>query len=160
MISAGSYHTVGMKADGTAVACGMNFDKQCDLSGFKDLKMISAGQTHTLGLKQDGTVISAGSALMGQADVESWKNVVYISAGDCFSVGVTSVGEVLVCGKPVNTGSVENAQLLSSPASISAGNLCVAAIDKNGRLRVSGSGAPDISHLDDVEFIGKNFFIQ
>ena len=159
MISAGSYHTVGMKADGTAVACGMNFDKQCDLSGFSDLKMISAGQTHTLGLKRDGTVISAGSALMGQADVQEWKNVIYVSAGDCFSVGLTAKGEVLVCGRPVNTGTVENAQLLSSPASISSGNVCVATIDRNGKLWVIGSGAPDVSHLAEVQFEGNNFFI-
>jgi alpha-tubulin suppressor-like RCC1 family protein len=74
-----------LKSDGTVVACGLNFDKQCDLEGFNDIKMISAGQTHTLGLKKDGTVVCAGSFLMGQADVGDWKDVIYISAGNCFS---------------------------------------------------------------------------
>ena len=34
-VAAGSYHTVGLRADGTVVAAGANDSKQCDFSGWK-----------------------------------------------------------------------------------------------------------------------------
>ena len=38
-VSAGSWHTVIQKADGTVVAMGYNDAGQCDVSGWKDIKM-------------------------------------------------------------------------------------------------------------------------
>ena len=38
-ISAGMYHTVGLKADGTVVAVGDNGKGQCDVSGWTDIKL-------------------------------------------------------------------------------------------------------------------------
>ena len=34
-VAAGSRHTVGLKSDGTVVACGYNKNGQCDVSGWK-----------------------------------------------------------------------------------------------------------------------------
>ena len=36
-ISAGGYHTVGLKKDGTVVAVGDNSERQCDVSDWKDI---------------------------------------------------------------------------------------------------------------------------
>ena len=72
-ISAGLYHTVGLKADGTVVAVGSNRYGPCDVSGWKDIVAISAGDSHTVGLKADGTVAAVGSNKYGQCDVSGWK---------------------------------------------------------------------------------------
>ena len=38
-ISAGSAHTIGLKADGTVVAAGRNGDGQCEVSGWTGIKL-------------------------------------------------------------------------------------------------------------------------
>ena len=38
-ISAGYWHTVGLKADGTVVAVGYNEFGQCDVSGWTNIKV-------------------------------------------------------------------------------------------------------------------------
>ena len=38
-ISAGDYHTVGLKADGTVVAAGDNQYGQCNVSGWNNIKL-------------------------------------------------------------------------------------------------------------------------
>ena len=59
-VSAGYYHTVGLKADGTVVATGNNNYGECNLSGWKNIVAVSAGENCTLGLKSDGTLVFAG----------------------------------------------------------------------------------------------------
>ena len=84
-ISAGYYHTVGLKKDGTVVATGCNtfgiISGQCDVSGWKDIIAISAGDHHTVGLKADGTVVATGDNEDGQCDVSGWKDIIAVSAG-------------------------------------------------------------------------------
>ena len=72
-ISAGGWHTVGLKADGTVIAAGYNHDGQCDVSGWKDIVAVSAGACHTVGLKSDGTVIAAGYNHDGQCNVSEFR---------------------------------------------------------------------------------------
>ncbi len=50
-VAAGSYHTVGLKSDGTVVAVGDNYDGQCDVGDWTDIIQIAAGDSHTVGLK-------------------------------------------------------------------------------------------------------------
>ena len=38
-VSAGGWHTVGLKADGTVVAVGANGDGQCDVSDWRGIKL-------------------------------------------------------------------------------------------------------------------------
>ena len=38
-ISAGSYHTVGLKSDGTVVATGANYSGECDVKNWKNIKL-------------------------------------------------------------------------------------------------------------------------
>ena len=38
-VSAGGLHTVGLKSDGTVVAVGYNVNGQCDVTGWKDIRM-------------------------------------------------------------------------------------------------------------------------
>jgi len=44
MVAAGGYHTVGVKADGTVVAMGLNSDGQCNVGGWTDIIQVAAGK--------------------------------------------------------------------------------------------------------------------
>ena len=73
-VSAGDYHTVGLKADGTVVAVGDNRNGRCNVQGWSDIVAVSAGGgSHTVGLKADGTVVAVGSNSQGQCGVQDWK---------------------------------------------------------------------------------------
>ena len=98
MISAGDYHTVGLKADGTVVAVGDNEYGQCDVSGWKDIVAVSAGFIHTVGLKADGTVVAVGDNFHGRCDVSGWRDIVAVSAGEWNSVGLKADGSVVAVG--------------------------------------------------------------
>ena len=98
MISAGYFHTVGLKADGTVVAVCGNAYGQCDVSGWKDIVAVSAGFVHTVGLKADGTVVAVGENEDGQCDVSGWRDIVAVSAGELHTVGLKSDGTVVAVG--------------------------------------------------------------
>ncbi|MCI6487570.1 MAG: TIR domain-containing protein, partial [Clostridiales bacterium] len=97
-ISAGSNHTVGLKADGTAVAVGANVCGRCEVSGWRDIVAVSAGFEHTVGLKADGTVVAVGRNQEGQCEVSGWRDIVSVSAGYCHTVGLKADGTVVAVG--------------------------------------------------------------
>ena len=92
------YHVVGLKSDGTVVACGDNDCGQCDVGGWTDIVAVSAGMNFTLGLKSDGTVVACGNNDDGQCDVGGWSNIVEIDAGYYHSTGITADGSVVATG--------------------------------------------------------------
>ena len=96
--SAGSCHTVGLKANSTVVAVGVNYSGQCNVSGWKDIVAISAGWNHTVGLKADGTVVAVGNNEYSQCDVDDWTDIVAISAGWNHTVGLKADGTVVTAG--------------------------------------------------------------
>ena len=73
MIIAGSYHTVGLKAEGTVVAVGWNTYGQCNVNDWRDIVAICAGDGHTVGLKADGTVVAVGDNKDGQCNFSGWR---------------------------------------------------------------------------------------
>ncbi|MBO7253429.1 MAG: hypothetical protein J6V25_12475, partial [Oscillospiraceae bacterium] len=94
----------GLKADGTAVAAGINTWGQCNVSQWTDLVAISGGFRHTVGLKADGTLVTVGSNkdnfanYCGQCDVQDWTDIVYIDTGWYVTVGLRSDGTVVMTG--------------------------------------------------------------
>ena len=97
-ISASS-HTVGLKSDGTVVACGVNRYGQCDLPGWTDIVAISAGDDHTVGLRRDGTVVAKGNNESGQCDVSHWKNIIDVAACKDTTFGLRADGTIIAAGK-------------------------------------------------------------
>ena len=95
-IVAGAKHTVGLKSDGTVVACG--YKPFCNVSGWTDIVAFAAGGYHTVGLKSDGTVVACGPNWSGQCDVSHWTGIVAIAASDDHTVGLKSDGTVVACG--------------------------------------------------------------
>ena len=109
-VAAGTWHTVGVKSDGTVVAAGLNYhtacypcteiwDGKCEVDGWTDILQVAAGWYHTVGLKSDGTVVAAGT---GGGDVSSWTNIVQIAVGlgegYSHTVGLRSDGTVVAVG--------------------------------------------------------------
>ena len=97
-ISAGYFHTVGLKSDGMVVAVDNNDFGKCNVSEWTGIIAVSAGNNHTIGLKPDGTVIAAGKKEYGQCDINNWKNIVAVAAGGWHTVGLKSDGTVLAVG--------------------------------------------------------------
>ncbi|MGN0763882.1 MAG: TIR domain-containing protein, partial [Aristaeellaceae bacterium] len=97
-VAAGSYHTVGLKRDGTVVAVGENSSHQCDVSGWTDIVAVAAGYDHTVGLKRDGTVVAVGSIFGRQCNVSGWTDIVAVAARNSHTVGLKRNGSVVAVG--------------------------------------------------------------
>jgi len=73
-IAAGSYHTVGLKADGTVVATGLNDNGQCNTGNWNNIIAIYAGDKFTIGAKADGTFLTTGEGFNGVLSEEQITN--------------------------------------------------------------------------------------
>ena len=145
-VSAGAWHTVGLKSDGTVVAVG----GQCDVSGWQDIVAIS-GSYHTVGLKSDGTVVAVGSSNNGQCDVSQWKDIVAVSAGGFHTVGLKSDGTVVAVGDN-KYGQCDVSQWKDIVA-VSAGNYHTVGLKSDGTVVSVGSnnsGQGNVSDWQDV----------
>ncbi|CAK0828317.1 unnamed protein product [Prorocentrum cordatum] len=71
-VAAGVGHTVLLRSDGTAVACGTNDAGQCDLPalvmGLTYVQVAAVGR-HTVLLRSDGTAVACGANDAGQCDL-------------------------------------------------------------------------------------------
>lgn len=96
--SAGRFHTVGLKVDGTVVAVGDVSEGQCSVSNWTDIVAVSANGNYTVGLKSDGTVVAIGGNSRGQCNVDKWTDIVAVSAGYYHTVGLKADGTVVAVG--------------------------------------------------------------
>ena len=95
MIAAGWRHNVGLKADGSVVACGNNSAGQCEVSAWRDITAVAAGYDYTVGLKADGSVVACGNNSAGQCEVSTWQDIVAVAAGKTHTVGLKADGNVV-----------------------------------------------------------------
>ena len=68
-ISTGSYHTVGLKSNGTVVAAGRGGHGECSVSEWNNIVSVSVGDGFTVGLRADGTVVAVGDNKGNKCDV-------------------------------------------------------------------------------------------
>ena len=69
-VSAGGYHTVLLRSDGFAAACGHNECKQCNVPPLDEgvtYAQVSAGGCHTALLRSDGCAVAFGQNVDGAA---------------------------------------------------------------------------------------------
>jgi alpha-tubulin suppressor-like RCC1 family protein len=155
MIKAEQYHSLGLKADGTAVAVGWNDWGEIDVSSWTNIIAISAGSEFSLGLKADGTVVAVGDNRNEACNVSGWTNIIAIAAGAYHSLGLKADGTVVASGlndvSQCDVSSWTNIIAISSQNRHSLGlrsNGTVVAIGENadGECDVSGwSGITAIS---------------
>jgi hypothetical protein len=89
-VSAGAYHSLALKSDGTVFAWGYNLFGQCNVpAGLSNVVDIAAGYMHNLALRTDGSVVAWGDNSYGESGIPSnLSNVVAIAGGNCYSVAI------------------------------------------------------------------------
>lgn len=147
IVSAGYFHTVGLKKNGSVVACGSNDKGQCDVGKWKNVIQIAAGGYHTVGLLSDGTVVACGDNSCGQCDVGKWKNVVQIVATDYNTAALLSDGTVVTCG----FNKLPQTKGWTGIDSICAGSYAVCGINQSGELLYTHSSCKLEESLVDAD---------
>jgi alpha-tubulin suppressor-like RCC1 family protein len=95
-ISAGAFHSLGLKTNGTVVGWGSNFNESHYNSeqatpppGLGNVVEISAGKYHSLALKSDGTIVAWGDNSGGQvSNAPAGGNFRAIAAGACHNLAM------------------------------------------------------------------------
>ncbi len=95
-IAVGSWHSVGLRTDGTVVAVGQNDFGQKNVSTWTDITQVTARRDHTVGLKSGRSVVATGLNDFGQCDVSAWTDIIAVSAGAKHTVGLKADGTVVV----------------------------------------------------------------
>lgn len=152
MVAAGSVHTVGLRADGTAVSAGHDTVGQRKVSGWENLVYIAAGELFTAGVTADGTLMLAGDGT-GLADSASWEaasawtGLHSIAAGKTHLVGLKTDGTVVAVGD--NASGQCEVTGWSDIVAIAAGDAFTLGLTSAGTLVTAGA-APDVSAWKDV----------
>ena len=104
MASGGFSHTVLLRSDGQAVACGWDYHGQCSIPPLEpgiSYIQVSAGVTHTLLLRSDGQAVACGAKANGQCSIpplDEGLSYIQVSAGGKHTVLLRSDGKAVTCG--------------------------------------------------------------
>ena len=141
-VSAGGYHTLGLRENGTVVAWGDNNAGQTNVpTGLTNVIAVAGGGSHSLALLENGTVRAWGNDLCGQTNVPTGlTNVTAIAAGGPQSLALRSDGRLIAWGcTPVPAG-------VSNIAAVAAGPQNALALLSNGTVQAWNSlGATDLT---------------
>eukprot|EP00438_Fugacium_kawagutii_P014427 Skav236082 [mRNA] locus=scaffold2211:330477:330887:- [translate_table: standard] len=102
MVSAGSFHTVLLRSDGSAVACGNNYYGQCDIPPLEDCvtyTQFATGREHTVLLRSDGFAVACGKyGQCGIPPLDDGVTYTQVSAGWDHTVLLRSDGSAVAFG--------------------------------------------------------------
>ncbi|CAK0881390.1 unnamed protein product [Prorocentrum cordatum] len=124
-VAAGDSHTVLLRSDGTAVACGWNCYEQCNvpaLDGGLSYTQVAAGNGHTVLLRSDGTAVAFGANGAGQCHVPALDGALTYTAR--VLVGATLLLQASLDGGAVRfltLGGVERCRVRAAPGAPLAG---------------------------------------
>jgi hypothetical protein len=148
-VSAGEFHSLALKSDGTVVAWG--YDNVP--AGLTGVVQVSAGCYHDLVLKDDGTVVAWGADNAAQTDVPAGlTGVVQVSAGCYHSLALKDDGTVVAWGakdppmdrgyEQIDFGQADVPAGLTGVVQVSAGGYHSLAVKSDGTVTAWG-GDPD-----------------
>jgi len=105
-VAAGSWHSLGLKADGSIAAWGCGdphyFDEgQCNVPALNaDFIGIAGGGYHSLGLRADGSIVAWGAYYDGQTNIPSPNtDFIAVAAGTFYSLGLKGDGSIVGWGR-------------------------------------------------------------
>jgi hypothetical protein len=142
-ISAGDYHSLALKGDGTVVSRGIRWTSpELDVpAGLSDVVAIDAGRYLSMALKRDGTVVVWGNEAGEVADVPpGLADVVAISAGWYHGLALKSDGTVVAWGSEHSGEAANVPPGLSDVVAISAGSYHSLALRSDGTVVAWGNG--------------------
>lgn len=131
-LSIGFNHVVGIKKDGSVVVIGNNFNSQCDVESFRNVRAVSAGFLNTLCLMQDGKVASAGFGEEEKATIDSWEHIVSVAAGKGFGAGLRDDGTVCISTETLDY--LKEVRSWTNVVSITASNRSLYGIRSDGTV--------------------------
>lgn len=146
---------IGLKKDGTAVAC-CSGTSYYDVSKMSNLVSMACNGSYVFGLKADGTVISTKNRCVREDSewlniVLAWKNIIAISAGSGYVVGLKSDGTVVAAGD--NGYGQCDVSGWRNIVAISAGYAHTVGLKSDGTLVAVGKnnyGQCDVGQLKDI----------
>lgn len=143
-VSAGAFHSLALKSDGTVVSWGSPSYGGTVPAGLSNVVAISAGPTHNLALRANGTAVGWGSNSDGQSTVPGGiTDIAAVAAGGGHSVLLRSNGVVIAWGNNV-IGQTNVPPTLTNAMTIGAGtwsNPRSLAVRSNGAVAIWGYSA-------------------
>lgn len=154
MIALGKEHVVGLKSDGTCVACENNKYGQCNVSDWTNIAVIYAQENTTYGIRRDGTVVICGEDPGWQSEVTGWTDIVALRFGGGNIVGLRKDGTVVACGNDDSLGEGRNDVAdWTNIVAIEAGPIYTIGLRTDGVLMIAGYNAPNIYGIDKAQGI-------
>jgi hypothetical protein len=134
-LSAGCYHNLALKNDGTVVAWGRNSCGEAGVPpGLSNVVYVAAGCSHSLALKDNGIIVGWGDNDHGQLNVPpGLANVAALSAGNDFSLALRANRTVVAWGDNSN-GQTNVPVGLSNVVAIAAGGSHSLALRTDGAI--------------------------
>jgi alpha-tubulin suppressor-like RCC1 family protein len=97
-VAAGSYHSVGLKEDGSLTAWGLNNHGQTDVPAGNDYVAVSAGEYFSVALKADGSLTAWGRNVSGETNAPAGSGFVAVAAGGYRGVALRGDGSLAAWG--------------------------------------------------------------
>lgn len=112
-MSSSGWLTLGLKKDGTVVACGTDYSiVYAEICSWSDISRIYAGDSRAIGLRKDGTVALAGYFDNGIAEqIQQWTGIEAIYNIDDFPIGLKKDGSVVTVSSPREHSSFDKDDL-------------------------------------------------
>ena len=142
-IAAGRNFTLGLKSDGTVIACGSDKCGQCRSADLSNVISLEACDQSAVYLFSDGTVLVRGDRSFGLDRANSFTDVEQIKAGGSTVIVKKTDGTFDKADGCINASSGDVSGWSSDTVTYAVGSQCIACIDRNGRLRITGDGAPN-----------------
>lgn len=151
-LSAGEYHALVLKADGTVVAWGRNDQGQCNVpAGLGGVVQVSAGSMHSVAIKADGKIVGWGNNSYAQytgypLNLDKWPsealvfprdlitNAVAAAAGGRMTVVLRADGTVTVLGESRYTTTLNVPAGLTGVTAVAAGEDHAVALKSDGTV--------------------------